>query len=52
MNSDKVELFRKEYMLLDWFASVGGVGSIALACAKIFSMIKSPHLFVTSALIE
>ena len=51
MNSVKFDLIRKEYMLLDWFAAVGGLVSVALALAQIISLLESPHYFVTSAMI-
>ena len=51
MDSIKVDLIRNEYTLLDWFASIGGLGSIGLAIAQLFSLLESPHYFVTSAMI-
>ena len=51
MNSVKFDLIRKEYMLLDWFAAVGGLVSLALALAQIVALLESPHYFVTSAMI-
>ena len=51
MDSVKYDLIRQEYMLLDWFASIGGLVSIALALADMVSRLESPHFFVTSAMI-
>ena len=51
MNSVKFDLIRKEYMLLDWFAAVGGLFSLVLALAQMVALLESPHYFVTSAMI-
>ena len=51
MDSIKVDLIRNEYTLLNWFASIGGLGSMGLAIAQLVSLLESPQYFVTSAMI-
>ena len=46
------ELFRRDYTWFDWFASFGGVASLAFTITQCVSHLDDPHMFVTSALIS
>ena len=51
IDSVKYELKRDEFTLFEWFAAMGGLGSVSLAIAQILHLLESPHYFVTAAMV-